>query len=1189
MAQFELNVKVNGIEQTVSTIGQLEQALADTNKQLQNVDKTSKDFGFLKNQAQNLERVLGAVSDDAAVLNKNLGDVNKTTKELNTTFTNTTQAASTTGQILETSLDQATTSSTSLRKELRQVVQELQLLEPGSARFQELSVRAGELRDTIGDTNDVVTALAGNATERLGSALTGVVNIGVTGLQGVVGAMKLFGVESESAKQALEKLQGLLFVTQAIQGFGGLSDSIAQITAGLNSLTTARSADLAVQETSTAADASEAATTTINTAAQAANTAGVNAHAGAMVTDTVATEGATVATTGFTAALAANPIGLVVVGLTALISALFIFSDGQKTAKTNIDETNGAILEQSDILKQQTDDFIELYRTRKELEILQEKDSKKRAELEKELAAEVLGLQQDALEKQTESAQDANALLLDEFEKYRQAYTAQRQVLVREVAEYDEYGIFIGKSQEFRTETFKVGQGQLDDLRNRLATERAAISADVAAKKITQEEGRIKEEQATTRFYIDYLTKQKQFLKQSSKSQDETLAQNLQTLITSFQKTRAALEKALQDQIKIQQEAEKKQLEEQQRAAEQAQRERQAALDKAREQYKRAYDEIKSQVKTRLDELNAIEKKFVDDLTKSKFTTKLQEVEFEKEQEQEKLDAIIEFRKKDVQNSKVLGKEKQKLITQLETETKQAQDALDLFYFEKKKALIDEETKLREEQSAKLKQINDILQKELLFGDQNTADSRESLVLRERQLAQDQLDFDAKNNQDRIKFYLNYLTVRLEKQKEILKLQEALEIEQLNAENTKKLGNFEELLTKEFGLTELDRQRRYKAERDAFDESLKNEEISEEEYLKKVSDLNLKYNQDKYSAEKTTLKKQLDDNLITQEDFNKKSVALDTKANDDKASDASSLYQTNVNNLEESNVKQKEINQKFRNEETSAEKKALEDVQNYKLDKLDEISQAFGDISSVILGLFQSILDAQKATEDRRIQILKETNQQQEDVLNDRYNTELETAKASFDQGLINQEQYNKLTEKLAEDRTTAVNALNNKLNDETILGQKKLFKKEQNLKVAQAIVSGLQGAAQAFAGAFQLGPIAGPIVGAALAALVLATTGAQVAAIKKVKFDETSLSTNQPSSLGDAGVSGSGGSVAQSALTSTGGFTSFTPQATGGGETTTTTTTGNSATFQKVYVLESDITSAQDRVRVLEDNSTFG
>jgi hypothetical protein len=87
-------------------------------------------------------------------------------------------------------------------------------------------------------------------------------------------------------------------------------------------------------------------------------------------------------------------------------------------------------------------------------------------------------------------------------------------------------------------------------------------------------------------------------------------------------------------------------------------------------------------------------------------------------------------------------------------------------------------------------------------------------------------------------------------------------------------------------------------------------------------------------------------------------------------------------------------------------------------------------------------------------------------------------------------------------------------------------------------------------------------------------------------------MSGNQPAAAADTSISGSGGSsaAAQSPFSSTGGFTAFNenattgnlPTNTGTGQTTTTSAT-------RVYVLESDITQTQNKVRVLEDNASFG
>jgi len=326
MADFELNVKVNGVEQSVSTIGELEKALAATNQQLTQVEENSKEFKFLQNQAQNLEKVLGALSGDAQQLDKSLKGVNQTTKTLNQTFTSTAQAANsldgTKVAEMSATVAQATTTSQSLRAELRQIVQELQNLEPGSARFQELSQRAGELRDQIGDTNAVVNALAGSTTERLARALSSTAQIGIAGFQGIAAAQALFGSKSEAINETLVKLTALLNLSQALETFGGLGDKLTEITTGFKSLFPA--------------------------AASAATATG--AAATATAAEGVAATGAATATTAFGVALNALPLVAIVTALGLLVAGLISYASGSDEAakaeeqrKKELEEQKAAI------------------------------------------------------------------------------------------------------------------------------------------------------------------------------------------------------------------------------------------------------------------------------------------------------------------------------------------------------------------------------------------------------------------------------------------------------------------------------------------------------------------------------------------------------------------------------------------------------------------------------------------------------------------------------------------------------------------------------------------------------------------------------------------------------------------------------------------------------------------------------
>ena len=132
---------------------------------------------------------------------------------------------------LDASIQGTAGSTQSLRAELKKVTQELQGLEPGSARFTELSIKAGQLKDTIADTNAVINATAGSGVENLGKGLAGVASIGLNAFQAVQGGMQAFGLEGEALQRSMAKLQGVMAMTQAITALGGMKDTLTNVRA----------------------------------------------------------------------------------------------------------------------------------------------------------------------------------------------------------------------------------------------------------------------------------------------------------------------------------------------------------------------------------------------------------------------------------------------------------------------------------------------------------------------------------------------------------------------------------------------------------------------------------------------------------------------------------------------------------------------------------------------------------------------------------------------------------------------------------------------------------------------------------------------------------------------------------------------------------------------------------------------
>ena len=192
----------------------------------------------------------------------------------------------------------------SLKAQLRELTNQIAELEPGSAEFNNLTARAGALRDTIQDTNAVINATAGNVTENLAKGLTNVASLGVAAFQGMEGAAALFGVESEAIQETMVRLQALMNLSQAIETFGGLGDKVTEMKASFMGL----AQTLGLVKTAQVQ-------TSVATAA-----------------GTTVTNGATIATNALGMAMKALPIMAIVAGVALLVGALYSYSQSSSKA-----------------------------------------------------------------------------------------------------------------------------------------------------------------------------------------------------------------------------------------------------------------------------------------------------------------------------------------------------------------------------------------------------------------------------------------------------------------------------------------------------------------------------------------------------------------------------------------------------------------------------------------------------------------------------------------------------------------------------------------------------------------------------------------------------------------------------------------------------------------------------------------
>lgn len=1063
MADFQLNVKINGVEQSVKTIGQLEKALAETNAELAMVEQGSKEFKFLQNQASNLDKVIVELNKDTADFNKNIKNVTQSSEQLNKSFTTTTQAAS-------SGINQATTSSQSLRSELRQITQELQNLEPGSARFVELSTRAGQLRDTIGDTNAVIQATAGNLTERFGRALSSTAQIGIAGFQGITAAQALFGSENEDLNETLVKLSALLNLSQAVETFGGLGDKITEITAGFGLFTSG-----------------SAATTT------------------ALAEQTVVTNTATTATGGLNLAMRALPIVAIVAAVAALATGLYSYinaTNETKKAEEKRKKEQEAIIkgqkEQAEFVAKESSELVQLLFQLKQTnaasterrKILKTINSEYGGTL-KNLKDEVLFQEQvngaiksyitvqqlrfklkkndDAfnasLERQSLATQELNGYLATQTKLFKSFGNIKQ---VNTIEELDALGKKITDSGEDWKKygvTIGVIRSKIDDVNRETETQTNLTERRVVL---------IKEETKVQDQYFKNLDDGNKIVKENNQLEKDATA--LALFKTEILKENNSL--ILNEQTQS--------VKKTQSVIDDLELERKTALtnleDRKNSAIKTDTEEVKNKKKSK-SEKEAIEKAYTD--------------------------AVIQLN--DRYNKRIAIQTNQELSD--------------------RQALYDE-----------LLLQNNILQEEILFGDQNTADQKGELQQRILQLSLNEIEQRIKNEKLGVDEFELLLKEKLRLQGEYSVIQLGIDTKVANANRQRDLINFIKLQSQLLNVKILENKRLEGEDDNSFKKRL---EI-EGEYLFQRED-GQKLTRDKLSREE----RQSYDNIIKQKEnldnrYNLKKLENDVEYNNKRKNDS-----------------------KLTDEEIFANRLNL-------ANQLIQIFQNFADAASEIEAARVQAED-QKLTEKNE-EFIK-SQQSRVDALEAGYQRELAAGNLTEEQRLKRRKQTDDAIAKITTDTNNVIDASNEEL-------AKKQFKRQKALNITNAIISGAQAVMSAIA---QFGPPPSPLGIAGIAAAGIITV-AQIAAISKQQYNGGSTGVTGITTPSPPDTSTAIPSVSQSPISSTGGFTSFSSgvgQATGA--STTPMTGSMTSNSQRVYVVESDITEVQRRVRVTEEGSSFG
>lgn len=181
---------------------------------IQGSEKTERTLNDLRDEIKKLKTALGETAIESEDFGKTLSTLNDKQNELK--------------ELTQVNVSE----SAKLRKEFKQLKDELLTLEEGTEEYNDKLKQAAEISQRLQDVNEFVKASASDLGDHLEN-LTGAF-AGVTGsIQMVQGAMNLMGVESEVIEKAIAKLQGLMAITEGLKAIEGAIDPFKRLTTSI--------------------------------------------------------------------------------------------------------------------------------------------------------------------------------------------------------------------------------------------------------------------------------------------------------------------------------------------------------------------------------------------------------------------------------------------------------------------------------------------------------------------------------------------------------------------------------------------------------------------------------------------------------------------------------------------------------------------------------------------------------------------------------------------------------------------------------------------------------------------------------------------------------------------------------------------------------------------------------------------
>lgn len=202
-----------------------------------------------------------------------------------------------------------------LRKEIRAMKNEIFKLTPGTKEYTEALIELGAKMNELSDIQEDLKAATGGF-DTIFQTTTSAIGSMTAGFTAAQGVMALFGSESENLQKTFVKLQAVMAISTGIKGFTGFLRESEKASNSLKAfIRNVRASAEAVSSDTKEKNLDATATNALNTATKAA---------------TLSTAGLTKGIKALGAAIASNPIGFIVAGISTLVTVISTYINRQK-------------------------------------------------------------------------------------------------------------------------------------------------------------------------------------------------------------------------------------------------------------------------------------------------------------------------------------------------------------------------------------------------------------------------------------------------------------------------------------------------------------------------------------------------------------------------------------------------------------------------------------------------------------------------------------------------------------------------------------------------------------------------------------------------------------------------------------------------------------------------------------------